>query len=196
MKYNKTSINGIMKFDIDIPTAVNGTVEPWYRAAYDMTLRCMPKFWAKCPTYQGCSVGGEFLNVSGFKKWFDANYVKGWQLDKDILFPGNKMYHELFCIYAQQWLNNLLTDCGASRGLYPIGVSRHGAGFQAQLSRGRINGKRVSDNLGKYATVEEAAQVYRWHKTLHIRSKYPLIQDPRIIKGLESYIELNLSIAA
>ena len=104
-------------------TTVNGRHTKAYATWVHMLKRCYSPICQKLqPTYIDCSVCNEWLYFPTFKEWFDANYVEGWALDKDLLVGGNKIYDPDFCIFVPQSINNLFTDCGRSRGNCPIGV--------------------------------------------------------------------------
>lgn len=57
------------------------------------------------PTYEGCTVCDEWLYFSNFKKWFDENYIEGFQLDKDIIIRGNKVYSPQTCCFVPKEIN-------------------------------------------------------------------------------------------
>lgn len=44
------------------------------------------------PSYKGCSVVPEWHNYQNYAGWYENNYVDGWDVDKDILIKGNKVY--------------------------------------------------------------------------------------------------------
>lgn len=88
-----------------------------------MLRRCYSdKLQAKQPTYIGCSVCSDWLLFSNFKAWYDKHYREGYQLDKDILNPGNKVYSPENCRFIPRQVNSLILDSCASRGKYMIGV--------------------------------------------------------------------------
>jgi hypothetical protein len=104
---------------------------PAYAAWHAMINRAYSdKTHARSPTYIGCSVHPDWLSFSGFKAWFDLNHVTGWSLDKDLLCAGNKVYGPEHCRYVPPYLNLIVTDCAASRGEFPLGVTRHRLGAQ------------------------------------------------------------------
>ena len=47
-----------------------------------------------------CSVCEEWKHFSNFKKWFDENYIEGFDIDKDILIKGNKVYSPEACSFV------------------------------------------------------------------------------------------------
>ena len=107
---------------VDVEGVVYNT--PSYKAWASLINRCYnSKTLERNPTYVGCSVCSEWLIYSNFVEWYDENYVDGWQLDKDILVAGNKVYAPSTCLYVPGWLNSFVTERGRSRGDFPIGVS-------------------------------------------------------------------------
>ena len=118
---------------------VNSTAEgkqvmhPAYNAWKRLLSRAYcPKFKAKNLTYEGVTVCDEWLTFSNFYRWWQAMYVPGWDLDKDIRVPGNKMYSPEACAFIPRSLNTALVDSGAVRGELPQGVSLNGKGYRAR----------------------------------------------------------------
>lgn len=105
------------------PTKVNGVQIKSRQVWSDMLKRCYSeRYQREKPTYKGCSVSDEWLKFSSFKEWFDLNYVDGYAIDKDILFPGNKVYSKETCVFIPRKLNQFITAT-SFHGEYPIGVS-------------------------------------------------------------------------
>lgn len=106
--------------------------------------------------YLDCSVDPRWHNYQTFAQWYSKQVVlEGWQIDKDILFPGNKVYSPETCCIVPQPLNSFFTANRSSVGELPLGVSKNRNKFQA---RARLGGKRIY--LGTFSTAEEAHQVY------------------------------------
>jgi len=59
----------------------------------------------KNPTYRGCTVAEEWHNFQNFAKWFETNYVEGYELDKDIRVEGNKVYGPNTCMFVSKQKN-------------------------------------------------------------------------------------------
>ena len=116
------------------------------------------------PSYDKVLVDDRWHNFQNFGKWFEENYVEGWHLDKDILAKGNKIYSPETCCFVPPEINYLFIKCNKSRGEYPIGISLVHNRFQVTL---RKNGK--THNLGRFNTIEEAFQVYKFAKETHIK---------------------------
>lgn len=104
----------------DIPSRENGKQSKAYKAWQRMVGRCYdPKVHTRQPTYIGCSVVDEWKTFSNFKKFYDTHYRDGYQLDKDLLVDGNKVYGPEACIFVPQPINLLFVDNGVSRGVCP-----------------------------------------------------------------------------
>lgn len=78
--------------------------------------------------------------MSEFKSWLDQYPVDRhcWQLDKDLLFKGNKVYSPDTCLLVPRWLNNFVTENDSDRGEYMIGVcwNKSVGKFQSQVNNG------------------------------------------------------------
>lgn len=100
----------------------------FYEKWREMIRRCYDLKWhQKYPTYRGCLVCDDWKILSKFKDWFDQQPLErhSWCLDKDLLFPDNKLYSPETCILVPQWLNKFITERKASRGKYMLGVCWH-----------------------------------------------------------------------
>lgn len=130
-------------------------VDHAYHTWMRMLIRCYSEsFLKKNPTYRGvtvCSSWSEFMN---FRSWWADNVVDGWEIDKDLLYPGNRIYGPETCIFVPPWLNRFLIGSEAARGNLPIGVFYHKRDrkYRAQLSMGDSKQK----TLGSFKTPEEA----------------------------------------
>lgn len=160
-----------------------------------MRLRCATggKYQKKFQTYTGCTLSDNFKDFQFFTEWhrWQVGYnLDGYNLDKDILFSGNKTYGEDVCVLVPSALNSFLTARDYLRGNYPQGVSFHKATqkFIAQIS---INGKRT--HLGLYSTPDEAAEAYKAAKEAEARrwcerlKAGEFIVDPRVIERMRTW---------
>lgn len=109
------------------------------------------------PSYAGCSVCYEWLTFSNFKQWYDGNYIPGYQLDKDILFRGNKVYSPITCVFVPQYINLLLTRKENMYGYQ--GVSKIKKKYIANI---KINGSNLC--LGRFDNAIDAFNVYKERK--------------------------------
>lgn len=133
---------------------------PYHRVWKSMLKRCYSsKFQERNPTYKGCSVSKEWITFSVFKSWMEKQDWEGKQLDKDLLFEGNKVYSDETCVFVTSMVNSFTIDSGASRGECLLGVSWHeGAGkFQSGCSN-PFTKKR--EHLGLFIDEIEAHQAW------------------------------------
>lgn len=145
----------------------NSKVIKSYNIWTAMLNRCYgEKKLIKNPTYISCSVCDEWSYYSNFKAWFDENYKEGYQLDKDILVEGNKIYRPDACVFIPQYLNTLLTDHRNARGDLPLGVTKHGSNYKAQCANGQ--GKQLNKT---FKTIEEAQQWYSITKSKVVKDQ-------------------------
>ena len=87
---------------------------------------CCLSFKERRPTYKNTSVCEEWLNFQNFAKWcygqklLNAKDDKGsyYQLDKDLILKGNKVYSPETCCFVPPALNNLIRSKSTSaRGI-------------------------------------------------------------------------------
>jgi hypothetical protein len=157
---------GINDADYTVKPIVFGkqVVCPFYETWTHMLMRCYdPKYHAKKPTYIGCQVAPEWLSFMTFRAWMIRQNWVGMELDKDLLFPGNKVYSPNTCVFIPHGLNNFATDCGVARGEWPIGVSwrKQKGKFVAQC-RNPFTGKK--EYLGYYTCPDAAHEAWRSRK--------------------------------
>lgn len=96
---------------------------PYYRTWKGMLERCYSdKYQETHPTYIGCSVSEDWWRFSNFRSWMEKQDFEGNQLDKDLLFEGNKVYSSETCVFVTSSVNSFTIDCRASRGEWLIGV--------------------------------------------------------------------------
>lgn len=121
----------------------------------------------KRPTYSNCIVCEEWHNFQNFGEWFDKNYYEvenyRMELDKDILFKGNKEYSPDACIFVPQFMNTLFIKSNSKRGDYKIGVSMFRNRYVAQINK---YGEHLY--LGNFDTEQEAHEKYKAEKESYI----------------------------
>lgn len=177
---------GINDSDHTLRPVINGkqSANPAYRGWYDMLVRsyCV-KYHAKRPTYKDVTVCDEWLKFTVFAEWYELNWVDGYDLDKDIKKPGNKIYSPDTCLFIPRCLNNLFTDCHGSRGQYPLGVSfdRYHNKFSAEI---RIDGK--ANRIGRYKTSSLAYEAYKKAKNAEVLRKCD--QYPEFAQYLKAHM--------
>ena len=88
--------------------SMNGKDTKPYKTWKNMIKRCYShKSQVKNPTYIGCSVDPIWHNFQKFGAWYDANYIEGYDLDKDIKIDGNKVYAPENCKFVSRKENNI-----------------------------------------------------------------------------------------
>jgi len=86
--------------------------------------RCYcPKYHEKKPTYRDCTVVHEWHNFQNFAKWFYKQIrEESWELDKDLLIKGNRVYGPDTCCFVPRALNLLIPHRKQGNDSLPIGV--------------------------------------------------------------------------
>ncbi|MGM8836129.1 hypothetical protein ACS6JN_25010 [Enterobacter hormaechei subsp. steigerwaltii] len=194
-KKNKRPVHGVGI--IDVPFSVRGTVDgkKIYHRAFkvwnSILQRCYyPPIQAKYPSYIGCSVSPEWLLFSGFLTWWKANFHEGWEIDKDLLFPGNKIYSPDKCLFVPCDLNSFVISREAKRGPSPIGSTfdaRYGV-YRTTISLG----KGQKHYLGSFACPDEAYAAWLSAK-LKLAERFKPICDeihPQLYDSLLTKIRL------
>ena len=163
-----------------------------YKLWTSMLERCYSSnYKKKRPTYEGCEVSDNFKSYEYFYDWCNKQIGfgnKGWQLDKDLLAKGNKVYNEFTCVFLPKEINSVLTKSTATRGDHLIGVywSKTHKAFRAQVSKSK--GKR--EHLGFFKTELEAYNAYKQAKESFIKeqaNKWKGQIDDRAYEALMNY---------
>ena len=186
-KYESTEVNGKRKMKL-VWTC------PYYRVWRNMLQRCYSsKLQEKYPTYKGCSVSEYWLTFSVFKSWMGGQDFDGMQLDKDLLFNGNKVYSGETCVFVTKTVNLFTTDSGAARGEWSIGVhwDKEKGKFKSQCGN-PLTKKR--EYLGLFDSELEAHQAWlnRKSEVAHLLAAEQT--DERVAKALiERYTNYGVS---
>lgn len=139
-----------------------------------INARCLPggKYQMTGPSYIGVTNG--FSGFQEFAEW--CNQQPGYrakdslgmffEIDKDIISLGNKVYSPEYCCFVPRRINSLFTSCRAARGDLPLGVS-----FMAK--RGKYRAYCNSDgrlkHLGHFDGPGEAHRAWQAEKVLVIQ---------------------------
>lgn len=156
---------------------IDGKRTKSYVSWYNMLKRAYcPKGHVSRPTYIGCSVADEWLEYQNFAEWFENHEYgnRGYELDKDLLIPGNRIYAPDRCVFVPQQLNKLLNGRGAARGQYPQGVSFNRGNSKFVVN---INTDGEKKYLGCFDTEIEAYNVYKKAKEAHVKDSANLWRD-------------------
>jgi hypothetical protein len=177
---------GYGKYTPTIDKKISKTYKLWeamLRRCYDLKIQ------NRVNTYIGCETVKEWHNFQVFAKWAEENYdpitMEKWQLDKDILVKGNKVYGPNTCCFVPPTVNSLLLKSDKVRGEYPLGVRKLGNVYQSRLFK-----DRVYFHLGSFKTPEEAFQAYKVAKEEYIKEvaeKWKDQIDPKVYQALYNY---------
>lgn len=168
-----------------------GKVEEYIQIIWrDMIKRCYSsKVHSKYSTYKDCTVCDEWLNYQNFSQWFKNNYYEVdneiMDLDKDILYKGNKIYSPENCIFVPHKINSMLTKSDKVRGKFPIGVTYDNNKYVARCECGNV---RI--HLGRFNTKKEAFYKYKAFKENYIKKvaeQYKSIIPTKLYNALLLY---------
>ena len=154
----------------DIPNNIKPSLitQLSYHIWHHMLRRCYNQD-KKMKSYYDCRVCDDWLVFSNFHKWFTSilsEYKTGYQLDKDILIKGNKVYSPETCCFVPQQINLLLVNHKRDRGEFPLGVQKQtcSENFMVRLMKyGSV------EYVGTFNSVEEAFYAYKQAKEAHIK---------------------------
>ena len=194
---NKKLVCGIGLNDADYAVTKHETIEVngvrkqklvwmclYYQAWKNMLMRCYSARWQeRYPTYAGCTVAEDWLTFSVFRNWMRKQDWKGNQLDKDLLFEGNKVYGAGTCVFVTQAVNKFTIDSGASRGEWLIGAywEKDRKKFRARC-RNPFSGKQ--EYLGYFDSEQEAHNAWQARKLELAHLLAAEQTDTRVAKAL------------
>lgn len=154
-----------------------------------MLERCYSEAHSHYGAYggRGVYVDGYFHNFQNFAAWCNDQKgfkLQGWELDKDILVPGNKVYSANTCCFLPSKINSAFIKGKVKVGSLPTGVveSPHGG----RKFRAQANGIK----LGNYFTVKEAFVAYKEYKESSVKallSDYKDLLDNRVVESIMNY---------
>jgi hypothetical protein len=176
--------------DVGFRVNIGGKLIWQYSLWKNMLKRC---FSEECkqrqPTYEDATCCDEWLSFATFFEWVnkEVDYKGkpvGFALDKDIILKWNKTYAPNACSFVPTAVNNLLTDRGAARGNFPVGVDFHKSvgKFRSSLT---CFGK--TKHLGYYTTIEYASFAYKTAKEAQIKivaMQYKDVLSPAVYESL------------
>lgn len=118
------------------------------------------------PSYFGAMICKEWEDYSNFKKWYDENYIDGFQIDKDILLKHNIIYSPETCCFVPLEINTFFASLSNTKRDLPLGVSyrKDKKKYVAQISF-----ECKHKNLGYFDSPEKAFNVYKIEKEKNIK---------------------------
>ena len=191
------SVRGVGILGTKYPSKINGVKTKEYVLWSNMLERCYNDVYKKQrPTYGSCEVSENFKSFEYFYEWCNNQVgfsVDGFELDKDLLIKGNKVYSETTCVFLPREINLLLVKSTASRGEHLIGVRWHKRD-KTFVARVRKN-KGKQECLGLFKTELEAFNAYKTAKEAFVKeqaNKWKGKVDPRAYEALTNYtVDVN-----
>ena len=173
------------------PSRIFGKVVKHYKLWDRMLNRCYSESFKKDhPSYQDCIVSDNFKNYSYFFDWCEDQTgfnIDNFELDKDLIRKGNKVYSEDTCLFLPMEINKVLINKKRDRGAYPVGVD-----FNKKRGkyRARYSKCGVSIQIGIFYNPHDAFCAYKKEKEKEIKllaEKYKHKIDNRAYNALIAY---------
>jgi hypothetical protein len=143
------------------PTAID---RKCYSTWYGMLRRCYSsEYLSRNTSYRKNTVCDDWLYYDKFELWFMDNYVKGYQLDKDIRCQGNTIYSPETCVYIPPQINTVVLGKSKNGNSAASGIEPSGSKYRVVISK---YNKDVY--LGTFDSLDEATSVYCNAKKDHI----------------------------
>ena len=162
-----------------------------YSYYHNMRTRATnPNYRKLYPTYEECEMCQEWGDFQRFAKWCWGQKGFGEDnicLDKDILFPKNKIYHPDYCVFIPVAINSFMTFRRSNQAL-PTGVSWSESEGKYKVYCSQLNGKNKT--LGRFDCADEAHEVYKNFKVgmaKLLAESYEDILDDRVIAVLSDF---------
>ena len=170
------------------------------KGAYDLWLGMFKRVYdlnyhKRQPTYSEVMMCKEWHNFQNFAKWcysqefFNARDENGkaYQLDKDILVKGSKIYSPETCCFVPSCINKLIQTDRSNKGEYPTGVCLHkkSGKFLSYLNRFGVH-----THLGYFLTSEDASKAYVQEKEIYVKDvaeKWKGRIDDKVYKHLSTW---------
>lgn len=174
----------------EVLTSYGGKHTFEHRTWCNMLKRCYSdKESCKNKTYVDKYVCDEWLDYKNFYHWIISYRYRedNWQLDKDLLLKGNKVYSPDTCVFLPSRLNASLLKCDATRGGLPIGVHFDKARQRYKATCCNEFGKQWQK---RFDTVEEAFISYKAEKERVLKAlaeEFRSEIDPRAYMALINY---------
>ncbi len=188
------SVYGVGIVGIRYNTNVDGKHTTEYGTWKNMLRRCYSeKGRHKFQSYDDCTVSENFKKYSYFYEWVNKqvgfNTVDDmgniFQLDKDLLSKGNKIYSETTCVFLPLEINIALAIKDSKHKKFHVGVRKNHNKYEVTC---RINSK--STYLGTFNTEIEAFNAYKQAKENYLKelaNKWKDKIDERAYDALMNY---------
>ena len=163
---------------------------PYYAVWRGVLYRCYLKsFQKRNPSYVGCTIFEEWKYFTKFKAWMEAQAWEGKELDKDILFPGNKVYGPETCMFVPKSVNQFFNRHGSD--LYSVGTSfRKDCGMYVAYCS-QLDG--TMKHLGYFDTQQKANSAWLVEKKRLAEILAESQEDIRLSNAILSYYDKALA---
>ena len=165
------SVCGVGVIGNKYPISIKGKHTKEYKLWYNIIKRCCDineKQRSKSITYKDIVCCDEWLYYENFYEWLHSqpNFNKWikedkWDIDKDVLVKGNKIYSPITCCLMPNNVNLLFINRTNHRGKLPIGVHKNNNKFSASCMN-PFTKRRI--HIGTYDTIDEAFLAYKQYK--------------------------------
>jgi len=152
------------------------------------------------PSYKGCYVCAEWLNFQNFASWYYDNLPPEsgevrYQLDKDILYAGNKEYSPERCVFVPDFINSAFKSAPVKSGSLPRGVVFVKGKYYTSQLRDRISHGEDSKYLGIFNNKEDAHKAWQVAKLEVLKDRLEMYLstdhvDARVVEAIEQRIAL------
>jgi len=161
------SVCGVGYFGVGVyKSQINKKQTKVYKTWHAMLHRCYDeKTQKRYPTYKDCIVDEQWHNFQNFAKWFDENYIDGFDLDKDILVKGNRVYSTETCCFVPGEINQSFREFRSKLENLPpwVFLDKRTGNYKASV---KINGILMYFGMFKYK--EEAFRICKIAKEKEI----------------------------
>lgn len=171
--------------------SVNNKMTEEYDRWGSMLKRCYcPINLRRYPSYAGCTVDPRWHNFQAFSEWLTSQpnwQMDGYELDKDALIQGNKIYGPDYCALVPKKINIALKRSPNKYGM-PQGVSKRDSDKTYLARWSGEDGK--SFRIGRYETPELAFLAVKEVAESKVRSMADSMRDeldPRVYESLMRY---------
>ncbi len=183
------NVRGIAYNDYPHPVKINNQHIPEYRLWRNMIERV---YFSLTKAYKDVEICNDWLYFSNFKRDveslpnFDKFISEKWNLDKDILVKGNKIYSPDTCCFVPQELNSSFGGL-TNRTKLPLGI-KYCKRTKKYVSQILINGKKKT--LGYFKNPADAFYVYKTRKEAWLKDlaeKWKGVVDDKVYFAIKNY---------
>lgn len=188
-------IEGWGIYDVDQPSQWTEVIDgkkvrkscPYYLKWRTLVQRVFgsDSFYERNPTYRGCTVCEEWRRISNFIQWVENQPNKDWincELDKDLLFEGNKHYSPETCVFISRKVNGFLRTRQNGRGAHMLGT--HYCPDRGKFKAECNNPFKGSSFVGRFDSEIVAHKAWQAKKHGYALMLADIQTDERVVKAL------------